>query len=182
MVKNTVPYEEKAGLVETSDPEIDKPIFRRSGFAGIDQLGEMDERISAFLLKARRDVGLTREELARLLGLSTQVFGRYEKAISKLHVTRLVHLSEILGFHPMELVYAAAPHLFGKTPEEAEDQIKLAKLIWTLPPSTVSALVHLVDEMHPMSAGSEGPTEESTSVRAEERFGKASGQALVVDR
>ena len=53
--------------------------------------------------------------MARYFGLSTQVFGRYEKAISKLHVTRLVHLSEVLGFHPMELVYAAAPHLFGKT-------------------------------------------------------------------
>jgi|APThiThiocy_cv2_1041547.scaffolds.fasta_scaffold01973_15 transcriptional regulator with XRE-family HTH domain len=155
VVKGDVPYEEKAGLVETTDPEIDKPIFRRPGFSGIDQLGEMDERISAFLLKARRDVGLTREEVARFLGLSTQVFGRYEKAISKLHVTRLVHLSEILGFHPMELVYAAAPHLFGETPEEAADQIKLAKLIWTLPPSTVSTLVRLVDEMHAISAGAD---------------------------
>ncbi|MEO5756546.1 MAG: helix-turn-helix transcriptional regulator, partial [Mesorhizobium sp.] len=125
VAKNDIAYDEKTGLVATTDPEIDKPVFRRPGFNGIDKLGEMDERISAFLRKARDDTGLTREEVARYLGLSTQVFGRYEKAISKLHVTRLVHLSEILGFHPMELVYAAAPHLFGKTPEEAADQIKL---------------------------------------------------------
>ena len=40
-------------FVETTDPEIDKPIFRRPGFYGIDELGVMDERISVFLVKAR---------------------------------------------------------------------------------------------------------------------------------
>ena len=46
MAKTDAGHEEKIGLVETTDPEIDKPIFRRPGFAGIDQLGKMDERIS----------------------------------------------------------------------------------------------------------------------------------------
>ena len=169
MVKNDVVYEEKAGLVETTDPEIDKPIFRRPGFSGIDQLGVMDERISAFLMKARRDTGLTREEVARFLGLSTQVFGRYEKAISKLHVTRLVHLSEVLGFHPMELVYAAAPHLFGKTPEQAADQIMLAKLVWALPHSTVGTLIKLVDEMHAISTVGKTHTQQDVAVHATEK-------------
>jgi len=163
------PYEETAGLVETTDPEIDKPIFRRPGFDGIDQLGDMDKKISVFLRKARDDTGLTREEVARYLGLSTQVFGRYEKAISKLHVTRLVHLSEVLGFHPMELVYAAAPHLFGQTREEAADQIKLAKLIWTLPQSTVSTLVKLVDEMHAISSAGAAQTSERSSAHEPEK-------------
>ena len=169
VAKNDVGYDEKMGLVETTDPEIDKPIFRRPGFTGIDTLGEMDERISAFLLKARHDKELTREEVARYLGLSTQVFGRYEKAISKLHVTRLVHLSEVLGFHPMELVYAAAPHLFGKMPEEAADQIALAKLIWTLPHSTVSTLVKLVDEMHAISGAGAPRPKNPAVVRASEQ-------------
>lgn len=160
MAKLDRAYAKTTGLVETTDPEIDKPIFRRPGYNGIDAFGEMDRRISAFLRKERDDTGLTREEVARFLGLSTQVFGRYEKAISKLHVTRLVHLSEVLGFHPMELLYAAAPHLFGKTAEEADDQMKLAKLIWTLPPSTVSTLVRLVDEMHAISAGGDTQTKE----------------------
>ncbi|RWE05802.1 MAG: XRE family transcriptional regulator [Mesorhizobium sp.] len=182
MVKNAIPYEERAGLVETTDLEIDKPIFRHPGFAGIDQLGKMDERISDFLLKARRDVGLTREELARFLGLSTQVFGRYEKAISKLHVTRLVHLSEILGFHPMDLVYSAAPHLFGKTAEEAADQIKLAKLIWTLPPRTISTLVDLVEEMHAISASGEPPTEKPTPDRPQKRGRESRNEALAINR
>lgn len=169
MAKLDGAYEEKIGLVETTDPEIDKPIFRRPGFDGIDELGEMDERISVFLRKARDDTGLTREEVARYLGLSTQVFGRYEKAISKLHVTRLVHLSEVLGFHPMELVYAAAPHLFGQTADEAADQIKLAKLIWTLPHSTVSTLVKLVDEMHAISNAGAAQTPQQSSTQQPEK-------------
>lgn len=168
MAKLDGSYEETAGLVETTDPEIDKPIFRRPGFDGIDELGEMDKKISVFLRNARDDTGLTREEVARYLGLSTQVFGRYEKAISKLHVTRLVHLSEVLGFHPMELVYTAAPHLFGETADEAADQIKLAKLIWTLPHSTVSTLVKLVDEMHAISkAGAVNAPERSLTPQPE---------------
>ena len=170
VAKKDVAYEQEAGLVETTDPEIDKPVFRRPGFSGIDLLGEMDKRISAFVRKARHERNLTREEVARFLGLSTQVFGRYEKAISKLHVTRLVHLSEILGFHPMELVYAAAPHLFGKTQEEAADQIKLAKLIWTLPPSTISTLVRLVDEMHAISGGGEPQSEKPLRQGTEEKI------------
>ncbi|MBB6469191.1 transcriptional regulator with XRE-family HTH domain [Aminobacter lissarensis] len=169
MVKNRAEFEENAGLVETTDPEIDKPIFRRPGFAGIKEFGEMDRKISAFLRKERDDTGLTREEVARFLGLSTQVFGRYEKAISKLHVTRLVHLSEVLGFHPMELVYAAAPHLFGKTQEEAADQIALAKRIWTLPHSTVSTLVKLVDEMHAISSAGAVQTPEQSSAHQPEK-------------
>ena len=162
MVKNRAEYEKDVGLVETTDPEIDKPIFRKPGFNGIEDFGEMDRRISVFLRKGRDGIGLTREEVARFLGLSTPVFGRYEKAISKLHVTRLIHLSEVLGFHPMELVYAAAPHLFGKTPQQAEDEMKLAKLIWKLPPSTVGTLIKLVDEMHAISTAGKLDAEKPT--------------------
>jgi len=161
-------FKEKDGLVETTDPENDKPIFRKPGFNGIEDLAEMDRRIAAFLRQERDDSGTTREVVARYLGLSTPVFGRYEKAVSKLNVTRLVHLSEVLGFHPMELVYAAAPHLFGKSPQEAEDQMKLAKLIWKLPHSTVSTLVKLVDEMHAISAGGMSEFEKPNAVPEKE--------------
>jgi hypothetical protein len=35
---------------------------------------------------------------------------------------------------------------FSKTLYQAADQVKLAKLIWRLPPSTVSTLVSLIEE------------------------------------
>jgi hypothetical protein len=75
----------------------------------------------------------------------------------------------VLGFHPMELVYAAAPHLFGQTADEAADQIKLAKLIWTLPHSTVSTLVKLVDEMHAISNAGAARTPEQSSAQQPEK-------------
>ena len=168
MARKRAEFKEKDELVETTDPENDKPIFRKPGFNGIEDLAEMDRRIAAFLRQERDDSGTTREVVARYLGLSTPVFGRYEKAVSKLNVTRLVHLSEVLGFHPMELVYAAAPHLFGKSPQEAEDQMKLAKLIWKLPHSTVSTLVKLVDEMHAISAGGMSEFEKPNAVPEKE--------------
>ena len=57
-------------LVETNDPELERPVYRKTGFDGIQTSHEMDERISAFLKKAREDKGLSRAELAQLLGLS----------------------------------------------------------------------------------------------------------------
>lgn len=168
MARKRAEFKEKDGLVETTDPENDKPVFRKPGFNGIEDFAEMDRRIAAFLRKERDDTGTTREVVARYLGLSTPVFGRYEKAVSKLNVTRLVHLSEVLGFDPMELVYAAAPHLFGKSPQEAEDRMKLAKLIWRLPHSTVNTLVSLVDEMHAISAVGKPEAEKPNAVPEKE--------------
>ncbi|CAH2398865.1 hypothetical protein MES4922_20331 [Mesorhizobium ventifaucium] len=47
-----------------------------------------------------------------MLGLSMQVYGRYERAFSKLHVTRMIHLCEILGFMPMECC-SVLPRIYG---------------------------------------------------------------------
>ena len=85
---------------------------------------------------------MTREQLAELLGISGQVYGRYERAESKINVTRLIHLSEILGFAPIEMIYAAAPHLFGKTPKEAENRIRLMRLMSRMRPEAVELAAH----------------------------------------
>lgn len=142
-----VAYKEKMALVETTDPEIENPVYRRSGFEGIVPLGELDERIAKFVRKARENQGLTRAELAPLLGLSMQVYGRYERAFSKMHVTRMIHLCEILGFMPMEMLFSTAPHLWGETLEEARDNMELAQLVVALPHSTKRDLLALVRKM-----------------------------------
>lgn len=97
-------------------------MYRRPGFDGIETLGEMDAKISAFLRRKREDLGLSRNDLAPMLGLSAPVYGRYERAFSRMTVTRMIHLCELLGFMPIDMLYEAAPHLWGKTPEEAEDR------------------------------------------------------------
>jgi transcriptional regulator with XRE-family HTH domain len=140
-------YRMKRGLVETTEPDFERPLWRKPGFDGVVSLDDMDKALSEFLAATRRAAGLNREQLAELLGISAQVYGRYERAESKLNVTRLVHLSEILGFPPIEMIYAAAPHLFGKTPAEAGNRIKLMRLMSRMRPEAVDSLLTLVGEL-----------------------------------
>ena len=85
-------YKNARGLVETTDPEHDdKPLFRRPGFDGIRTFGEMDEIIAAFLKQIREEHGLPRAEFAPLVGLSVPVYGRCERAFSRMTVTRMIH-------------------------------------------------------------------------------------------
>lgn len=137
-------YRVHRGLVETNEPDFERPLWRRPGFDGVVSIDDMDKALSEFLIAARKKAGLTREQLAGLLGISGPVYGRYERAYSKLNVTRLIHLSEILGFPPIEMIYAAAPHLFGDTPELAQQRLTLLRL---LTPEAASALLALAAEL-----------------------------------
>lgn len=149
-VRDLTDYKNTMGLVETTDKEVERPLYRRPGLDGeIASFQEMEEKLSAFVRKCREDSGLTRAEFASLYGLSTAVYGRYERAFSHLTVGRMIHLCELLGFTPIEMLYSAAPHLYGNTPEEAQDRLKLATLINGLPHPTVRAIIELVEKMTP---------------------------------
>ncbi|NRP74917.1 hypothetical protein ILFOPFJJ_05840 [Ensifer psoraleae] len=138
------------GLVEVADPEFDRPAFRQSGFDGTPTAKEMDEKISAWLKKTREAKGISRAELAHLLGLSVSVYSRYERGSeARMSVPRLIHLCEIMGFMPLDMIFDTAPHLWGKTPEEAEDRRTLMKLIERLPPDTMRDLIRLLKRMMP---------------------------------
>lgn len=145
-LKNIQAYLGRMGLVERTDPEIGRPIHRRPGFGGIAELGEMEKSISRFLRAKREESKLSRGRLAPLLGLSEQVYARYERAFSKMHVTRMIHLSEILGFLPEEMICAAAPHLFGDSSEEAEDRMRLARTLSRLSHRQIRALSNFLEE------------------------------------
>lgn len=151
-------YRVKRGLIETTDPGFERPLWRKPGFEGVVSLDDMDMALSAFLGLMRRKAGLNREQLAELLGISAQVYGRYERAESKLSVTRLIHLSEILGFAPIEMIYASAPHLFGKTARQAENQIRLMRLMSRMRPEAVDSLLMLVSELAGDSDVSSSPS------------------------
>ncbi|MFC6487105.1 helix-turn-helix domain-containing protein [Nitratireductor sp. GCM10026969] len=140
-------YKKRMGLVETADPDIAKPVYRRPSFDGVRTLGEMEQRIADHLRGKRKEKALSREELAELLGLSAQVYGRYERAFSKMHVTRMIHLCEVLGLMPMEMLFDAAPHIWGRTPEEAEDRLALAKLVVGLPHAVTKDLLRIVEHL-----------------------------------
>ncbi|RDJ02013.1 helix-turn-helix domain-containing protein [Rhizobium grahamii] len=143
-------YAEAKGLVETTDPEVDKRVYRKPGFDGaIMELGEMEALISGFLKRSREGIGLPRADVARMLGLSTAVYGRYERAFSKMNVTRMIHLCEVLGFKPLDIIFHAAPHLWGATPEEAADRIAVDRLTRELPGEVVGDLLRLLRRLVP---------------------------------
>ncbi|MGX9574336.1 hypothetical protein [Mesorhizobium sp. f-mel] len=52
--------------------------------------------------------------MAPLLGLSEAVYARYETSVSQLTVGRLIHLCEVLGASPEEILAPAALHLWGE--------------------------------------------------------------------
>ncbi|RWO93346.1 MAG: hypothetical protein EOQ98_34270 [Mesorhizobium sp.] len=59
----------------------------------------------------------------------------------------MIHLCEILGFMPMEMLFSAAPHLWGRTPEEARDSMELTELVVAPPHGTKRDLLALVKKM-----------------------------------
>ncbi|MGE6744187.1 helix-turn-helix domain-containing protein [Allorhizobium sp. NPDC080224] len=125
-------------------------MYRKEGFDGIVSFGETDAKLSAFLLDERAKTGLTQSDFATLAGLARVVYSRYELNISRLTVSRMIHLSELLGFLPMQMIHAAAPHLYGKNPEEADDRVELFRLIHDLPHDTIRSLIGIVGQLTPI--------------------------------
>ncbi|CUX72325.1 MULTISPECIES: helix-turn-helix transcriptional regulator [Agrobacterium] len=167
--RDLIKYKSSKGLVETTDEEVDKPLYRRPGFEGIVSFKEMDAKLAAFLRDARESEYLTRAEFAPIVGLSTAVYGRYERAFSRMTVTRMIHLCELLGFMPIDMLFAAAPHLYGRTPEEAKDHLELSHLIRGLPHEAVRNLIGIVARMTP----EENPAEKAGKP---EKTGKKEGR------
>lgn len=105
VLRDLTDYKSALGLVETTDKEVERPLCRRPGLEGeILSFEEMEEKLSSFIRKSREDSGLTRAEFASLVGLSTAVYGRYERAFSHLTVGRMIHLCELLGIAPIEIL------------------------------------------------------------------------------
>ncbi|APG93119.1 transcriptional regulator (plasmid) [Sinorhizobium americanum] len=74
----------------------------------------LEENICASIREARERRNLSRSKLAPLLGLSEAVYARYETSVSRLTVGRLIHLCEVLGASPEELLAPAALYLWGE--------------------------------------------------------------------
>ena len=153
MSKNLDDHIAELGLVKTNDPENEKPVYRREGFDGISTFEELDAKLGEQLRACRQDNDLSRGGMATLVGLSEQVYGRYERSSSKMQVSRLIHLSEILGVSPLGMLFATAPHLWGKDEKEAETRFRMMKLIEELPAETMASIVTLLEAVSVLQTG-----------------------------
>ncbi|KAA3452247.1 XRE family transcriptional regulator [Mesorhizobium sp. SARCC-RB16n] len=157
-IKDVQKYIDECGLVETSDEESEKPIYRKPGFEGIRSFREMEQIFSQFIREHRDTKRLNRAQVGMMVGLHETIFARYERAFSKLHATRLIHLCEILDCSPVEMIHAAAPHLFGESRKEADDKLKLVLRILDMPASTASSLLSMIEGLVGEDRSSEQPS------------------------
>lgn len=148
-IKDVQTYIDRRGLVETNDSEVDKPIWRKPGFNGVRSLLEIEEELSRYLRERRDAQNLNREQVGMMVGLHQEIYARHERAGAKLRVARLIHLAELLDFSPIEALYAAAPHLFGESEQEADVKLKLMLRMLDLPASTAQHLLMTIEELAP---------------------------------
>ena len=97
-IKDIQKFIDQNGLVETTDSEVDKPIWRKPGFDGVRGLLEMERALSLFLRERRDALNLNREQVGMMIGIHHEIYARHERADAKLRVTRLLHLAELLKF------------------------------------------------------------------------------------
>ncbi|WEX12356.1 helix-turn-helix transcriptional regulator [Chelativorans sp. AA-79] len=148
-IKDIQTFIDQNGLVETTDSEVDKPIWRKPGFDGVRGLLEMEKALSLFLRERRDALNLNREQVGMMIGIHHEIYARHERADAKLRVTRLLHLAELLKFSPVEAIYAAAPQFFGDSEKEAAVKIKLVMRILGLPAATAQNMLMLVEGLSP---------------------------------
>lgn len=110
---------EQLGLQLVQDPDLEKPVYRKPYDGKVHLNAELDDKISSSIREARDKRFLSRSKIAPLLGLSNAVYHRYETSVSRLTVSRLIHLCEVLDATPEEILAPAAPHLWGENQEHS---------------------------------------------------------------
>lgn len=147
MTNSLEEYIARRGLLKSTDPENEKPVYRRQGYAGIDAFAELDRKVGEAVRRGRKSRNLSRAELSVLVGLSEQVYGRYERNASKMHVSRLIHLCEMLGASPLAMLYAAAPHLWGETAKESAMRFRMMNVIENLSLETIEPVAAVLEKL-----------------------------------
>jgi len=110
---------EQLGLQLVQDPDLKKPVYRKPYHGKVHLNAELEDKISTSIREARDKRSLSRSKIAPLLGLSNAVYLRYETSVSRLTVSRLIHLCEVLDATPEEILAPAAPHLWGENQEHS---------------------------------------------------------------
>lgn len=135
------------GLQQIDDPQIDNPVYRKTSFGELELSAEIEKKISTSLRNARDRRKMPRSKLAPMLGLSDQVYNRYENAVSRLTVCRLLHICEVLSIPPVEILYPDAPHLWGEDQAEAETRMAIVEKLGNFDGLTLQAILSFLHHL-----------------------------------
>jgi len=65
---------------------------------------ERNKRLRAILIAARKNAGLTQEELCELVGAYRTFVSKYEKGARQVRVAEFIALAEAMGLDPLEML------------------------------------------------------------------------------
>ncbi|MBP2238800.1 transcriptional regulator with XRE-family HTH domain [Sinorhizobium kostiense] len=103
------------GLQQVNDPDVDKPVYRLPPpTVELHSAPRWKKESPPVSGKPARGEISPGRKLAPLLDITEAVYARYEGSVSRLTVSRLIHLCEVLGASPEELLAPAALHLSGE--------------------------------------------------------------------
>ncbi|WFU92050.1 helix-turn-helix transcriptional regulator (plasmid) [Rhizobium sp. CC1099] len=153
------------GLREVDDLATGKTVYRKPFQGVIASSAELERQIRLSIREARDRRKLPRSKLAPMLGLSEQVYGRYENKVSRLTVGRLIHLCEVLDATPEEIIAPAAPHLWGGTKDQAELILTCIKKLRSFDEETLRDVFSLLARL---GEGDERPADDAFKIMPHE--------------
>ncbi|GEM_PF-4959914 len=109
----------------------------------------LDKKIGTALLELRNDRRMFRTQLASRLGMKETGVRRHETGKTRLSVSRLIELCEVLDANPIEILYPVAPHLFGRTGEEAVQMVAMIKILSRLNEETLTSIFKVIRHFDP---------------------------------
>lgn len=110
---------------------------------------DLEKKIGAAILVLRSERGMFRTQLASLLGMKETGVRRHETGKTKLSVSRLIQLCEVLDANPVEVLYSAAPHLFGRTEEGAAQMMTMIKILSRLDEEAMTSIFKVIRDFEP---------------------------------
>ncbi|MCA1868472.1 helix-turn-helix transcriptional regulator [Agrobacterium genomosp. 3] len=110
---------------------------------------DLDKRIGAALLELRNDREIFRTQLASRLGMKETGVRRHETGKTKLSVSRLIELCEVLDANPIEILCPVAPHLFGRTDEGAVQMVAMIKILSRLNEEALTSIFKVIRHFEP---------------------------------
>jgi len=103
-------------------------------------MGDLELRMGRRIRSAREDVGLTQEEVAGQLGMSSEGYGHFERGARQIGMDHLLRLSEILR-RPVSYLLDV-PDPCGVTPDE-QDFVRRLRRVTN--PEILATILRMVD-------------------------------------
>jgi len=113
---------------------------------------DLEKKIGAAIHGLRSDRGMFRTQVALRLGMKETGVRRHETGKTKLSVSRLIQICEVLDANPVEVLCSVAPHLFGRTEEGALQMTTMIKILSRLNDEALTSVFKVIRDLEPITS------------------------------